>query len=598
MITHRIGVEDPNAHLFRVSLTVPRPAAEQRLSLPVWIPGSYMVREFARHLSGLEARQGTRRVELKQADKTTWVAPCEGRAALTLRYLVYAFDSSVRAAYLDAQRGFFNGTSVFLRAEGFEREPQRLVLRNLPRGWQVATTLAALAVDGAGKGSYQAADYDELVDHPVELGKFWRGKFKAFEIPHEIVIAGAFPDFDSVRLLADTKTLCEREISLWHAAPRRPAGKTMVAPAPPFKRYVFLLNAVDEGHGGLEHRSSTALLASRRQLPQRGQAQPARSDGYVSLLGLIAHEYFHSWNVKRLRPAEFRTFDYARENYTELLWFFEGFTSYYDDLTLVRSRLIDASRYLTLLARTMNSVQATPGRHVQSVAQSSFDAWVKYYRVDENTPNATISYYAKGSLVALALDLTLRVSGKGTLDDVMRHLWNASGGGAISRSDIAAALRTVGGRSFEKELAAWVDGVGELPLQALLRRFGIESQVQAATLAQRLGIRVSESALTGVKVTHVLRGSAAESAGLAAGDEILALGSWRLRRLEDAARLLVPGEAAALLVARDQRILNLRLIAPARVDNAAGASGTAITLGIASKAPRTAQVLRQAWLDG
>ncbi|MEQ1808238.1 MAG: peptidase M61, partial [Burkholderiaceae bacterium] len=154
MITHSIGVEDPNAHLFRVTVTVPRPAALQRLSLPVWIPGSYMVREFARHLSHLEARQGARRVELTQIDKTTWVAPCEGRAALTLSYLVYAFDSSVRTAYLDAQRGFFNGTSVFLRAEGFEREPQRLLLRRLPRGWQVATTLPALAVDAAGKGSY------------------------------------------------------------------------------------------------------------------------------------------------------------------------------------------------------------------------------------------------------------------------------------------------------------------------------------------------------------------------------------------------------------------------------------------------------------
>lgn len=597
MITHSIGVEDPNAHLFRVTVTVPRPATLQRLSLPVWIPGSYMVREFARHLSRLEARQGARRIALQQIDKTTWVAPCEGRAALTLSYLVYAFDSSVRAAYLDAQRGFFNGTSVFLRAEGFEREPQRLMLRKLPRGWQVATTLPALAVDGAGKGSYQAADYDELVDHPVELGTFWRGKFTAFGIPHEFVVAGAFPDFDSARLLADTQQLCEREIQFWHPGVTRAAAAPAKALQPvPFKRYLFLLNAVDEGHGGLEHRASTALIASRRQLPKNGQ--PGSSDGYVSLLGLIAHEYFHSWNVKRLRPAEFANLDYTRENYTELLWFFEGFTSYYDDLTLVRSRLIDANRYLALLAKTLNNVAAAPGRHVQSVAQSSFDAWVKYYRADENTPNATISYYAKGSLVALALDLTLRASGKGTLDDVMRQLWSASDGGPISRVDIAAALRVVGARSFAKELAAWVDGVAELPLQALLQRFGIESQVQPATLAQRLGVRVSESALTGVKVTHVLRGGAAEAAGLAAGDEILALGSWRLRRLEDASRLLIPGEAAALLVARDQRMLTLRLIAPVIVAKAAGESGAAVSLGIASKAPRNAQALRQAWLDG
>ncbi len=595
MITHTLGVEDLHAHLFRVTLTVPRPMAMQHVSLPVWIPGSYMVREFARHLSGLEARQGVRRIKLEQVDKTSWVAPCQGRGALTLSYLVYAFDASVRAAYLDAQRGFFNGTSVFLRAQGFEHEPQHLVLRKLPRGWKVATSLAAVAVDAAGKGSYQAADYDELVDHPVELGKFWRGAFRARGIPHEIVIAGALPDFDSARLLADTKALCEREIDFWHPASAAPARKRTTQ-ALPFNHYVFLLNAVDEGHGGLEHRSSTALIASRRQLPQRGQA--SSSDGYVGLLGLIAHEYFHAWNVKRLRPAEFESFDYTRENYTELLWFFEGFTSYYDDLTLLRSGLIDGPRYVGLLAKTVNQVLATPGRHVQSVAQSSFDAWVKYYRADENTPNATISYYAKGSLVALALDLTLRAAGKGSLDDVMRHLWNASHGGPITRADIALALRAVGRRSFDKELAAWVDGVDELPLQALLKPFGVDWQVQAATLAQRLGVRVNESALTGIKVTHVLRGGAAQAAGLAAGDEVLALASWRLRRLDDAMRVLEPGETAPLMVARDQRILLLELTLPARGVSPADAVGPPVSLSIAPHPPRAAQALRQAWLSG
>jgi predicted metalloprotease with PDZ domain len=299
-----------------------------------------------------------------------------------------------------------------------------------------------------------------------------------------------------------------------------------------------------------------------------------------------------------LRPAEFATFDYTRENYTELLWFFEGFTSYYDDLTLVRSKLIDGPRYLALLAKTVSHVFATPGRHLQSVAQSSFDAWVKYYRADENTPNATISYYAKGSLVALALDLTLRAAGKGSLDDVMRHLWNASGGGPITRAEIALALRAVGRRSFDKELAAWVDGVGELPLPALLRTFGVDWKVQPATMAQRLGVRVNESALTGIKVTHVLRGGAAEAAGLAAGDEVLALGSWRLRRLDDAARLLEPGKAAQLLVARDQRILLLTLTLPSRGAAAADVPDAPVTLSIASNSPRAAQALRQAWLSG
>ena len=593
MITHSITVADAHAHLFRVTLRVPKPVARQPLSLPAWIPGSYLVREFARHLSGFEARVGKRAIALEQLDKATWVAPCASGSALTVTYLVYAFDASVRAAYLDAQRGFFNGTSLCLRVQGREAEPQRLVLRGLPRGWQVATTMPVAPGAGNAKSTYQAADYDELVDHPFELGVFWRGRFVARGIAHEFVVAGALPDFDTERLLADTRRICEAEIDFWHPpVSGRPGAKATGVPGVPFARYLFLLNAVDEGHGGLEHRSSTALIASRRQLPQRGQ--PAVSDGYVSLLGLIAHEYFHSWNVKQMRPAEFARFDYTRENYTELLWFFEGFTSYYDDLFLVRSGLIDADRYLALLAKTVSAVAATPGRRVQSVARASYDAWIKYYRADENTPNATISYYAKGSLVALALDLTLRAQGRGTLDDVMRQLWQASRGGPISRSDIAAALQSVGGRSFEKELAAWVDGVRELPLQALLPAVGIDWRIQPATLAQRLGLRVSESALTGVRVTHVLRGGAAEAAGLAAGDELVAVGEWRLRRLEDATRVLDPKVAAPLLISRDQRLLTLALACPKVGDE----SAAPVTLVAAAKTPRAALALRKAWLSG
>jgi predicted metalloprotease with PDZ domain len=412
---------------------------------------------------------------------------------------------------------------------------------------------------------YVAADYDELVDHPVELGRFWRGRFDAAGVVHEFVVAGALPDFDGDRLVADAKRLCEAEIRFWHGAGR-----------PPFERYVFMLNALEEGRGGLEHRSSTALVASRRDLPRRAAADPGQaavakaepSDGYVGVLGLIAHEYFHAWNVKRLKPRDFAPLDYSRENYTELLWFFEGFTSYYDDLFVVRGGLIDSARYLKLLATTITAVQASPGRAVQSVAAASFDAWVKYYRADENTPNSTISYYGKGSLVALALDLSLRSEGHGSLDEVMRHLWRTSGGGPIDEADIAAALEAVGGRSYERELAEWVHGTGELPLAELLQRAGIAIESQPATLAQRLGVRVSESALTGVKVTHVLRDGAAERAGLAAGDELIAAGGWRLRRLDDALRTLAPQGETTLLVGREQRVLTVALPADSLAANA------------------------------
>ena len=586
MITYRIGIADIDAHAFEVTLTIPAPHADQRVSLPVWIPGSYLVREFARHLSGLQARQGGKLVALQQLDKASWQARCKAGAALSVSYRVYAFDTSVRAAFLDAQRGFFNGTSLCLRVEGFEDQPHRLELAALPKGWQVATSLPALKVNAAGHGSYLATGYDELVDHPVELGTFWRGRFTARGVAHEFVVAGALPDFDGERLLADTQRLCEAQIEFWHG-PKA---------APPMARYVFLLNAVDDGHGGLEHRASTALIAPRRNLPQRGKAET--SEGYVSLLGLISHEYFHTWSVKRLRPAEFAHYDYTRENYTSLLWFFEGFTSYYDDLFLRRAGLIDADCYLRLVANTVSGVLGTPGRQVQSVAQSSFDAWVKYYRTDENTPNATISYYAKGALVALALDLRLRAEAKvsrdSTLDGVMRHLWVASAGGPIAEADIAAALQAVGGRSFSKELATWVHGTGELPLRDLLAAAGVAWQPQAATLAQRLGLRVSESALTGVKISHVLAGGAAQRAGLSAGDELLALDGWRLRRVDDALRLLVPGRAATLLVARDQRVLRLALTLPKGPGDEFGA----VSLALVDKPAKAALALRKAWLAG
>ena len=592
MVTYRIAATDGRAHRYHVTLMLERPSAEQKLSLPVWIPGSYLVREFARHLSGLQARQGGRPVALRQLDKATWQAAVEGDAELVVDYDVYAFDTSVRAAFLDTDRGFFNGTSLLLRAEGAEARPQRLELRDLPPGWRVATSLDPLEVDADGRGLYGAADYDELVDHPVEIGRFWRGDFMAAGVPHTFVVAGALPDFDAERLLADTARVCEAQIAFWHGA-RDAVG----AEAPPFARYLFLLNAVDDGHGGLEHRASTALVAARRDLPRRpppGTDKADLSDGTVGLLGLVSHEYFHAWNVKRLRPRDFARYDYSRENYTQLLWFFEGFTSYYDDLFLVRAGLVDAARYLKLLGRTISNVAAAPGRQLQSLAASSFDAWVKYYRGDENTPNATVSYYAKGSLVALALDLTLRAAGKGSLDAVLQRLWQQSGGGLIDEADIAAALEAVGGRSYAAELAAWVHGTDELPLRTLLEAAGVDWQATAPTVAQRLGLRASESALTGVKATHVLRGGAAEAAGIAAGDELLALGGWRLRRLDDAGRLVQPGSSAPLLVARDQRLVELELAWP---DDERAGTG-AVTLKPAAKPAPEALALRQAWLGG
>jgi predicted metalloprotease with PDZ domain len=573
MISYRVEPHDLHAHQFRVTLTVPRPDAVQRLSLPVWIPGSYMVRDFARHLSQLEATQGGRAVALTQIDKTTWQAQCGGRGALVVSCLAYAFDTSVRAAFLDASRGFFNGTSQCLRVEGREREPHALRLAALPRGWQVATSMPS-----SGRNAFVAADYDELVDHPFELGSFWRGAFEAHGVAHEFVVAGAWPGLDGARLLKDTQKICETQIAFWHGT-RKPKA--------PFDRYVFLLNAVDDGYGGLEHRASTALIAKRRDLPQQGVT--VLTEGYTTLLGLISHEYFHSWNVKRLKPVQLATIDYGRENHTPLLWFFEGFTSYYDDLLLRRAGLIDAPRYLALVAKNLNAVAATPGRRVQSVAQASFDAWTKYYRSDENTPNATVSYYTKGALVALALDLTLRREGTGTLDDVMRRLWRDSGGGAIDEAAIAAALRAVGGRNYTKELAAWVHGTQELPLAALLEAAGVEQRSDKPGYAAALGLRLAESG-NGVQVKQVLTGSAAMHAGLAAGDELLAVDGWRIRRLDEAQQWLLPGQPFELLLVRDQRVLRLTL------QPGSAALAAPLSLAAAAHPGAHAQALRRAWI--
>lgn len=539
---YRIELADIAAHRYRVTLTLASPAPEQVFSLPVWIPGSYLVREFAKHLSGLSARQGSRQLVVEQLDKASWRVRCSGRAALTLSYEVYAFDASVRTAWLDSQRAFFNASSLCLRAHGREAEVHRIELARLPKGWRVATEMRA-----ADQG-WEAADYDELLDHPFEIGPHWQGEFTAAGVPHRIVVAGAWPSFDGGRLLADVKRICEAQIAFWGEAP--------------FKRYSFLLSAVDEGHGGLEHRASTALICARRELPTAAEAA-APSDNYVRLLGLFSHEYFHAWNVKRLRPAEFASFDYQRENHTELLWFFEGFTSYYDELMLLRAGLVDAPRYLKLLVASLNGVLASPGRRVQPLAQASFEAWTKYYRPDENSPNATSNYYSQGALVALCLDLSLHAR-KSSLDALMQRLWQTSEGGPVSETDILSAVAELGGGEVAAQLQHWVHGTDELPLRELLQAAGIDWREEGRqTVAQRLGLRVRESALTGITVTHVLRGGAAEAGGLNARDDVIGCNGWRLRRLEDAPALLPPGDVRLrLLVSRDQRLLELEVELP------------------------------------
>jgi predicted metalloprotease with PDZ domain len=581
MISYRLDIEDVNAHLFRVTMRIPRPTPLQSVSLPVWLPGLYLILDTPRNLQQLDARQGTRKVALTRVDKATWQAQCTGSTTLTLTYLVYAFDATPRTAFLDALRGFFNGCAVFLCAEGRRNERCRLELGPLPPQWQVATSMPTRSVDESGQGVYEASDYDELADHPFELGTFWRGRFEAGGVPHEIAVTNAFSDFDGDRLIADAKRTCEAAIAFWHDTKK-----------PPFDRFVFLLNVVDEGLHGLEHRASTALTMGRRDLPRQGRTIEL-TDGYASLVALFSHEYFHAWNVKRLMPQAFTAYDYSRETYTDMLWFFEGFTSYFDELLLHRCGFYDTGRYMKALARSVNRLAETPGQHVQTMAQASFESWLRTHRMDENTNNAAVSYYTKGCLTALLLDLNLRRQGR-SLDEVMRLLWERSGGGVISETDFRAAVNEVAGRSMDDLIDAWVHSTAALPLRQTLEEFGVYWRAEPPGIRQRLGLRFAEGS-TGLRVTQVLRGMAGERAGFSPGDEIVAIDGWRMRRIEDALHIVRAGNTSTAVVARDRKMLTLTLTTPPEEDTRW--AGT-VVLSVNLAAAEAVQARRLAWLTG
>ena len=346
-----------------------------------------------------------------------------------------------------------------------------------------------------------------------------------------MVIQGAINEVDKKQLAKDLQAICEAHIAFFEPEARRA----------PFKQYKFIVNAVGDGYGGLEHRDSTVLLCKRDDLPYLNQNIAAHTS-YEDFLGLCSHEYFHSWMVKRVKPKVFQPYKLDRSNHTNLLWFFEGFTSYYDDLQLFRSGRIQLPAYLKRLEKTWNTVIKSPGRHKQSVAESSFDAWTKYYQMDENTPNAVVSYYAKGSLIALALDLLIRekTNNQQSLDDVMRHLWQMYQltQEGMGEDDIDRAIEFILGQTFQKTWRQfrkdYIDGTKDLPLKELLSKVNVtitEKENLATdhvdTAKQLLGIRTST--INGwVKLSHVLTDGLAQQAGLAAGDILSSIDSERV----------------------------------------------------------------------
>lgn len=537
-IQYTVNLFKPHAHIFKVTLKIDAPnKAGQVLSLPAWIPGSYMIRDFAKNITKIKAFSNKKLINIDKLDKSTWQVEAVN-SAISIEYEVYAWDLSVRSAHFDMTHAFFNGTSLFLMPHGFETEACTLNIEQ-PNGdkyskWKVATSLNNKKINSFGFGQYQAIDYDDLVDHPVEIGTHSEFEFSVENTPHKMTLTGIHRA-DNKRLIQDLTKICQTHC-------------TMFGELPELEEYIFLTMVTGDGYGGLEHRSSTSLMCSRDDLPLT--TEPAEPDEkYRNFLGLCSHEYFHTWNIKRIKPEGFMPYDLSTETYTRQLWAFEGITSYYDELALIRSGTISIESYLELIGQTITRVLRGKGRLNQSIAESSFDAWTKFYKQDESAPNTIVSYYAKGALLALCLDLTIRknTNNEKSLDDVMRHLWNNYGKKSIGLAegkieDIASEIAGVELNDFFKK---YLYGVEDLPLAELLSDVGISFNLRPTTSVEdkggkisknkkqqnpvSLGARFSENN-PGAKITQVFSDKSAEQAGLSAGDIIIAINDLQVEK--------------------------------------------------------------------
>lgn len=568
-VSYSIFPASPEAHLYEVQCVIEKPNADgQIVSLPAWIPGSYMIRDFAKNIVRFQATCHDQPVDYQKIDKDTWkIASVNGTLKIT--YRIYALDLSVRSAHLDNTHGFFNGTSVFLRVHGLESEPCAVNIQK-PRDkqyshWSIATSMRSLDaplknVHGRCEfGNFVADNYMDLIEHPVEMGDFDWFAFEACGVPHYVALTGRHWA-DQERLSSDLQTICEHHIRFFG----EPA---------PVDRYVFLVTITGDGYGGLEHTHSTALLCSRKHLP-RVNEQEINND-YREFLGLCSHEYFHTWNVKRIKPAEFIPFDLQKENYTKQLWAFEGITSYYDDLALLRSGLIDVESYLELLSKTLTRLQQTKGRKLQTVTESSFDAWTKFYKQDQNAINAIVSYYTKGAVIALLLDLKLRELSPFSLDEIMRILWRdycsnpADYQGIqadrillIILSKVEETLPLEQSQKIQQQIKDFWHSVlhttDELPVEAMLETIGI-SQTMVTAYPEKttagepnknklssLGVRLQTDRVNSGNfplITHIYNDSAAEKAGLSSGDIIVSLNGIKAQmpEFEQQIRHFAPG---------------------------------------------------------
>ncbi len=544
-VIYRVSMPNPHSHLFEVEADFPSTSlSDLTVCLPVWTPGSYLVREYSRHVQDFEVtdRTGTR-LPFTRIDKRSFRIVSRG-AEVRCRYRVYANELTVRTSHLDGSHGYFNGATLFFYSEHLRLEPHRVEIA-APPTWRVTTTLRR---DGAG---FLAADYDELIDSPVELGPTKPLEFVAAGKPHEVALWGEL-QLDERRLLNDLTRIIETEAALFEGLPN--------------ERYVFFLYGTDRGRGGLEHKASTALL-----YPRAGLSTPR---GWEDFLTLCAHEYFHLWNVKRIKPKRFVPFDYSQENYTQLLWFFEGGTSYYDSLVTRRAGCLSPSRYLTRLGETLTTVHAAPGRRIMSLTEASLVAWTKHYRPDENTNNTSVSYYVKGEIVCALLDLTIRraTGSRRSLDDVLRLLWKRFGDeSGVPENGVEATASEVAGIDLGPFFERALRSTEELDL-SVFDTVGLEAKSRTReSPSDKGGTPPRKSERTegwlgitsrGAFVATVQAGSPAMDAGLYADDEVCALDGLKC----DAAALITrceekrPGEVVKVTLFRRERLLEVSVM--------------------------------------
>ncbi|RLL29910.1 M61 family peptidase [Acinetobacter cumulans] len=506
MLHYQIEFDDYRQHLVHVTARFLADPT-QILSLPTWIPGSYLIREFSKHIESVRAYDEDGRIlKIQKFEKNKWRLFNTDHELITVEYDVYAYDLSVRGAYVDEKRLYVNPACVCLALEGQEHKAieVELFLPQELKHFQLATGLKSRTLV-KGRFTLEADNYAQLIDAPFELAEQTRFSFEAEGIPHEFVVSGKHA-MNATRMQQDIEKICATEIQMFGSAP--------------FKDYTFMTMATGNSYGGLEHPNSTSLISPRDDLPKANEPVEPSAD-YQRFLGLCSHEYFHSWLVKFIRPENFVNYDLNREGYTSLLWIFEGFTSYYDDLILLRSGVISQASYIKLLKAQIDRYLQNPGREVQSVSESSFDAWVKFYRQDENSNNAGTSYYNKGCLVALCLDLGLRLRGS-SLDALMRKLYeNAQNGIQVNERTIVELCNELTGDNWIEQINHLVNTTDELPLDQLFPEFGL-SYTLNNDKALPFGLKLTDKP-EGVVVSSARRDGVAAKAGLSANDVIVAI---------------------------------------------------------------------------